>query len=117
VEREGRMARENDVHLLVAERLLGVLLHDVVSVIRGDIGIDSEGADVERSPHRRQSNVPPTTGIGSISSSRTLRQPCATDATLLTPFFPARKKRPRRMAEAPWSHSLCACRVGGGLAS
>ena len=36
----------------MAERLLGVLLHDVVSVIRGDIGIDSEGADVERSPHR-----------------------------------------------------------------
>ncbi len=52
VERKGRMTREDEVDLLVPERLLGVLLYDVVAGIRRDVGVDPERADVERSTNR-----------------------------------------------------------------
>ena len=51
-EREGRASGEHDVHLLVAERPLGVFLDDIVAGIPGDVRIDPERADVECSSDR-----------------------------------------------------------------
>ena len=52
VERERRSAREDDVDLLVPERLLRVLLDDGVPGVRRDVRVDSEGADVQRPTNR-----------------------------------------------------------------
>ena len=51
-EREGRAPGEHDVHLLVAERPLGVLLDDVVAGILRHVRVDPERADVECSSDR-----------------------------------------------------------------
>jgi hypothetical protein len=48
VQRERGAPREHDVDLLVPERLLGVLLHDLVTRIRREVGVHAERADVER---------------------------------------------------------------------
>jgi hypothetical protein len=45
------VARQHDVDLLVPERLLGVLLDDLVAHVRRDVGIHPERADVERPAH------------------------------------------------------------------
>ena len=52
VERESRTAGEHDVDLLVPERAFRVLLEDVVTRPRCNVGVDPECSDVERSPHR-----------------------------------------------------------------
>src|SRR5262249_45144247 len=52
VQREGRVARHDDVHLLVAELLLGVLLDDPVADLLGRVGVDPEGGDTEPASDR-----------------------------------------------------------------
>ena len=51
VERERGLARDDDVGLLVPERLLGVLLDDVVAGARR-VRVDAERVDAERPPDR-----------------------------------------------------------------
>jgi hypothetical protein len=51
VELEGRPAGKDDVDLFVPERLLRVLLDDVVPDSGRDVGVDSERADIERPPN------------------------------------------------------------------
>ena len=52
VERERGMADDHDVRLLVPERLLGVLLDDVVARGQRAVGVDPEGVDAERPAQR-----------------------------------------------------------------
>ena len=68
VEREGRVARDDDVGLLVAERLLGVLLDDVLAGVRRVYALipNASMPSVRRSGFQRT----PAAGIGSISSRR-----------------------------------------------
>jgi hypothetical protein len=66
-EREARAAGDDDVHLLVPERLLAVLLDDVLAPV-ARVAVDPEGADAERPSDRPQCT--PATSIDSSSSIR-----------------------------------------------
>src|SRR4029453_8562110 len=65
----------------------------------------------------RHSSAPPTTGRGSISSSRTLRQPSGTSATVLTePWVASRDdRRPAQAMTARGWAAVAAVSVLGGL--
>ena len=52
VERERGVADDHDVRLLVPERLLGVLLDDVVADGGRGVGVDPERVDPERAAQR-----------------------------------------------------------------
>ena len=52
VDREHRVARDDDVHLLVAERLLGVLLDHLVAGLRRRVRVHPERGDAERAADR-----------------------------------------------------------------
>ena len=52
VERERGVADDHDVRLLMPERLLGVLLDDVVADRGRGVGVDPEGVDAERPAQR-----------------------------------------------------------------
>jgi hypothetical protein len=56
------VTREDDVDFLVLEALLRVLLDDVLARFGGDVGIDPEGADVERAPDRAPEQRPADDG-------------------------------------------------------
>ena len=58
VEHERRPAGDDDVELLVAERLLGVLLDDVLSGLGRRVGADPEGGDAEVLAQRRPAQRP-----------------------------------------------------------
>ena len=51
VDREARAAAEDEIHLLVSELRLGVLLYHLAAR-SGRVGVDAECADVEAAPHR-----------------------------------------------------------------
>ena len=52
VERERRMARDDDVDLLMPERLLGVLLDHVIACRARAVRVDAERVDAERPAQR-----------------------------------------------------------------